>query len=62
MVDCIRQQQATISTSDRCFCLGEGTNNKIFQKLNDQCGFFIPLPHPRWIMQTTKVISQHYIY
>jgi hypothetical protein len=54
MVDCIRQQQKTITTTDICFCLGEGTNYKIFQKLNERYGFFkqiTPLPHPRWIMQ-----------
>jgi hypothetical protein len=54
MVECIQKQQQTISTTDTCFCLGEGTNYKIFQKLNDKYGFFkqiTPLPHPRWIMQ-----------
>ena len=36
------------------FCLGEGTNFKYLQKLNDQEKFFkkiIPLAHPRFIMQ-----------
>jgi hypothetical protein len=54
IVDCIRKQKEAISTIDTCFCLGEGTNFKIFKKLNEKYGFFssiIPLPHPRWIMQ-----------
>ena len=54
MLDCIRQQLATIRTSATCFCLGEGENYKQFKRINDQHGFFkeiIPLPHPRWVMQ-----------
>jgi hypothetical protein len=55
IIRCIRQQLQTISTNtDYCFCLGEGTNFKIFSKLNQEHHFFkqiIPLPHPRWIMQ-----------
>ena len=55
IIGCIRQQLDTIPTDrDHCFCLGEGTNFKIFSKLNEEQGFFkeiIPLPHPRWVMQ-----------
>lgn len=54
IVDCISEQQRRISTSDFCFCLGEGVNYKLFGKLNEKHQFFteiIPLPHPRWIMQ-----------
>jgi hypothetical protein len=54
MISCIRQQLETIPSYETCFCLGEGTNFKIFRKLNEKQGFFkniIPLPHPRWIMQ-----------
>ena len=55
IIHCIRQQIATIATNtDYCFCLGEGTNYKIFNKLNEEHQFFkeiIPLPHPRWVMQ-----------
>ena len=54
IIDCIRQQQTGIQSFDTCFCLGEGTNYKIFMKLNEKYQFFqeiIPLPHPRWIMQ-----------
>jgi hypothetical protein len=55
IIDCINRQLQTIATTtDVCYCLGEGTNYKIFQKLNDKHHFFkqiIPLPHPRWVMQ-----------
>lgn len=54
VIQCIREQLATMPTYETCFCLGEGTNYKIFSKLNAKHGFFkkiIPLPHPRWVMQ-----------
>ena len=55
IIDCInRQLQAIATTTDVCYCLGEGTNYKIFQRLNDKHHFFkqiVPLPHPRWVMQ-----------
>ncbi len=54
VIECIREQLATMAVYDTCFCLGEGTNYKIFSKLNDKHGFFkkiTPLPHPRWVMQ-----------
>lgn len=55
IIDCIRRQLKTIATDrDYCFCLGEGTNYKIFRQLNEEQGFFkeiIPLSHPRWVMQ-----------
>jgi hypothetical protein len=55
IVQCIREQLNTIATTrDVCFCLGEGTNYKIFQRINAQHQFFkeiVPLPHPRFIMQ-----------
>jgi hypothetical protein len=64
MVECIRKQQQTISTTDTCFCLGEGTNFKIFQKLNEKYQFFkeiIPLPHPRFIMQYRRKKIDEYV-
>jgi len=55
MLDCIRQQLATMPTTrELCFCLGEGENFKYFSKVNQRFGFFekiVPLPHPRWVMQ-----------
>jgi hypothetical protein len=55
IVQCINEQLKTIATSRNvCYCLGEGTNYKIFQRINKQHAFFkeiIPLPHPRWVMQ-----------
>lgn len=67
IVDCIRKQVNTIPANSTCFCLGEGTNFKYFQKLNEQCHFFekiISLPHPRWIMQyrrrqVTRFVDQY---
>ena len=53
IVDCIVAQKE-IFPSELCYCLGEGTNYKIFKKMNSEEKFFtniIPLPHPRWIMQ-----------
>ncbi len=54
IIDCIRTQQKSLNVSDHCFCLGEGTNYKLFHKLNEKHHFFkkiSPLPHPRWVMQ-----------
>jgi len=55
IVQCIRRQLDTIpTTTDSCFCLGEGENYKQFRRINEKHGFFkeiIPLPHPRWVMQ-----------
>ena len=54
IIDCIREQQRMINAAEFCFCLGEGTNFKLFKKLNERFQFFreiIPLPHPRWVMQ-----------
>lgn len=64
IVQCIQKQIASIKTIDRCFCLGEGTNYKIFSKLNAKHGFFseiTPLPHPRWIMQYRRKKLEEYI-
>jgi hypothetical protein len=63
IIQCINEQLNTIATTrDVCYCLGEGTNYKIFQRLNTQHQFFkeiIPLPHPRFIMQyRRKKISE----
>lgn len=64
IVQCINEQLETIATTrEVCYCLGEGTNYKIFQRLNAQFHFFkeiIPLPHPRWVMQyRRKKISEY---
>jgi len=64
IVQCIQQQQRTIHSSANCFCLGEGVNFKIFNKLNDHYHFFkeiFPLPHPRWIMQYRRKKLNEYI-
>jgi hypothetical protein len=68
IVECIRNQKREIHASDISFCLGEGTNYKMFKKLNEKHHFFkqiIPLPHPRWIMQyrrkKIKEFTEYYI-
>lgn len=54
IVECLHKQVSLLHLNEDSFCLGEGTNYKIFHKLNDRHKFFrtiSPLPHPRWIMQ-----------
>lgn len=65
VLKCMNQQLDSIATTrDVCFCLGEGTNYKIFQKLNAKHGFFkeiVPLPHPRWVMQYRRKKIEEYV-
>jgi Uracil DNA glycosylase superfamily len=64
IVQCVQKQLETINTTSTCFCLGEGTNYKIFHRLNEQHKFFdqiIPLPHPRWIMQYRRKKMEEYV-
>lgn len=65
MIQCILDQQAQILTEkNSCYCLGEGTNFKIFQRLNEQHHFYkkiIPLPHPRWVMQYRRKKVDEYV-
>ncbi len=64
IVTCIRQQQRSISTPEVCFCMGEGTNYKVFRRLNEKHHFFkeiIPLPHPRWIMQYRRKRLEEFV-
>lgn len=49
-----KTKKEILTDSNTCYCLGEGTNFKIFHKLNQKHHFFqniIALPHPRWVMQ-----------
>jgi Domain of unknown function (DUF4918) len=64
IVESMIRQLNSISTFTTCFCLGEGSNYRYFQKLNQQHLFFkevIPLPHPRWIMQYRRKKVGEYI-
>jgi len=65
IIQCINEQLNTIATGrDVCYCLGEGTNYKIFQRLNAKHHFFkeiIPLPHPRFIMQYRRKKIDEYV-
>ena len=50
----LKTKKEILTDTNTCFCLGEGTNFKIFQQLNKKHQLFdkiIPLPHPRFIMQ-----------
>jgi uracil-DNA glycosylase len=68
IVATIRHQLIMLGSPARCACLGDGTNYKHLQKLNERYGFFeqiIPLPHPRWVMQYRRkqkdVFVQQYV-
>ena len=65
IIQCINEQLETIATTrDVCYCLGEGTNYKIFQRLNAKHHFFkeiVPLPHPRFIMQYRRKKIDEYV-
>lgn len=61
--DCIAKQ-LKLFPSTIAFCLGEGTNYKIFQQINKEENYFekiIPLPHPRWIMQYRRKRVDEYV-
>ncbi|WP_127125511.1 uracil-DNA glycosylase family protein [Pseudoflavitalea rhizosphaerae] len=50
----LKTKKEILTETNTCFCLGEGTNFKIFRQLNKKHQLFekiIPLPHPRFIMQ-----------
>lgn len=54
IIKSIRQQIELGCRTDITFCIGQGKNFKVFNKLNDEYKLFdkiIPLPHPRWVMQ-----------
>jgi len=65
IIQCIKDQLNTIVTDrEVCYCLGEGTNYKIFQRLNAKHNFFkeiVPLPHPRFIMQYRRKKIDEYV-
>ena len=63
-IDYTIEQQLKIFPSSVAFCMGEGTNYKIFQKINQEKEYFetlIPLPHPRWIMQYRRKKVDDYV-
>lgn len=54
IIDSMKKQIAFGLNTDVCFCIGEGVNLKILQKLNEKHSWFSrieSLPHPRFIMQ-----------
>ena len=64
IIDSIKQQVSMLNPGPVAWCLGEGTNFKLFRKLNDRHGFFHEikaLPHPRWVMQYRRKSINDYI-
>jgi hypothetical protein len=60
----IQQQVEMLNPGQIAWCLGEGMNYRIFNKLNEHYKFFseiIPLPHPRWIMQYRRKSMSEYV-
>jgi hypothetical protein len=64
IVEKMHEQIGFGTVREVCFCIGEGTNYKIFSKLNAEHGFFshiIPLPHPRFVLQYRRKRLEEYI-
>jgi hypothetical protein len=64
ILDCIRRQKRITGIRETCLCLGEGTNYKYFNGINQQYKLYrriIPLPHPRWVMQYRRKRKQEFI-
>jgi hypothetical protein len=64
MVENIRSQIATGVSTDTCFCLGTGRNEKFLLALNHRFNFFgriIALEHPRFVMQYRAKLMNQYI-
>ncbi|MGZ5245022.1 MAG: uracil-DNA glycosylase family protein [Bacteroidia bacterium] len=62
IIETLWQQINLGAAREVCVCLGEGTNYKYFNKLNEKHKFFeqiIPLAHPRYIMQY-KLRRKHF--
>lgn len=60
----IRTQMAFGARREVAFCLGEGQNFRVFQRLNAEHGFFdhiAALPHPRWVMQYRRKSAEDYV-
>jgi hypothetical protein len=58
------EKQLKLFPSTTAFCMGEGTNYKVFKKINEEFRYFekiIPLPHPRWIMQYRRKKVEEYV-
>nr|5H0K_A Chain A, Uncharacterized protein [Pedobacter heparinus DSM 2366] len=64
IIENIRKQLTLGITTDTCFCLGTGKNEKFLMKVNAQYKFFkriVALEHPRFIMQYKTASKQFYI-
>lgn len=64
ILECVREQKRIFGRSETAFCLGEGTNYKYFNKLNEKYHLFeniISLPHPRWVMQYRRKRKDEFV-
>ena len=64
VIESIKKQIKFGIITDVCFCFGTGKNEKFFQEINRQYGFFgkiIALDHPRYVMQYKTRSTQTYI-
>lgn len=60
----IRTQMAFGVRREVAFCIGEGQNFRVFQRLNAGHSFFdriTALPHPRWVMQYRRKSTGDYV-
>lgn len=63
IIKTVEQQMEFGCHQEKAFCIGQGKNFKIFQKLNKKHKWFHeiePLPHPRWVMQYRRKTKQVY--
>ncbi len=64
IIDSINRMMALGMNTDKCYCIGEGSNLKALSKLNDTHQWFreiVPLAHPRFIMQYRRKKTEEYI-
>jgi len=60
----IREQIAMGVSTEVCYCLGTGKNEKFLRTLNEKHGFFgeiVALEHPRFIMQYRSASRDEYV-
>jgi hypothetical protein len=60
----IREQIAMGVSTEVCYCLGTGRNEKFLRSLNEKYGFFekiVALEHPRFIMQYRSASRDEYV-
>ncbi len=64
IVKSLVQQVALGTSTDKCYCFGNGKNFAYLQRLNAELKLFgtiVPLPHPRWVMQYRRKQLPHFM-